>query len=229
MKNLCILLILINFNESHGQDTAKSLNRNSISFNGGINVITGSSPLSISTGPWFSPIQPSISVQPCFSFSYNYVLAETKHFSYGLKLGIGYSQNIYKGEVCWEVAYGSPEPIEQINTGEFCIGSFINTTKKHTLGWYNELDFIGNVQLYSEQKESFFIQGAFENKHEIDLRLFYQTGISIRINRNFTVIPMVGYSIIDLSALFNGVNSYGIYGYRYLISGVTLTYDLNKG
>jgi hypothetical protein len=155
-------------------------------------------------------------------------LGETKHFSYGLELGIGYSQNIYMGEVAWEVAYGHPEPIEQMNTGEFCIGLFGNITKTNKVGWYNELDFIGNVQLYSEQKEPFFIQGSFENKDEVDLRLFYQTGISIRINRNFKVIPLIGYSIIDLSALFNGANSYGIYGYRYLIGGITLTYNLNK-
>jgi hypothetical protein len=52
--------------------------------------------------------------------------------------------------------------------------------------------------------------------------------VSIRVNKNFTLIPLVGTSIIDISRLINQATPYGIYGYMYLRAGMTVTYTFNK-
>ncbi len=225
----CILhvLLFIGLN-SQGQDSTKSLSRSSVSFYGGVNRITGFVLLPILAGPWADNVLPGTSVQSCFSFSYNYLLLERKHFSLGIKLGVGYSQNNYTGKIPWEISYGPPESLEQINRGEFCGGVFAEFIKIHKLGWYNQLELIGNVPLYSKVETPLINPGDFADINDIDLHLFYQTGISILINENFTLIPTIGCSLIDVSAMNNKTNQYGIYGYEYIRGGFTATYCFTK-
>lgn len=212
------------------QDTARHQSKHSVSFTGGVNEITGFAPLSISAGPWFDPIRPSASVQPYFSLSYTYNWYKTTWISMGLKLGIGYSQNRYMGEIPWEISYGPPQLLAQINTGEFSAGIVATILGSDKLGWYNELDFTGNVQLSPTvvDKSAYLIDQSEFTNGKPDLHLFYHTGLSIRINKNFTLIPMTGCSIVDVSSLLNKATPYGIYGYVYARGELMVTYNFNK-
>jgi len=228
MKHYFLAVIMFIGLNSRGQDSAKSIGNSSVSFYVGANVITGIAPLTFYN--LFGAVEPGTSTQPYFSFSYNYLFHPYKHFSLGLKLGIGYSQNEYYGKIPSEIVY-TTDLLERMNSGEFCVGVFANIAKKNKVSWYNELDFTCNIQLGSPIFYSMvplLDMSDFSNRNDIDMHLFYQTGISISVSRNFTLIPLVGCSLIDFSAVFNRVNPYGIYGYLYLRAGMTLTYYLNK-
>lgn len=223
---LFIVAFLIGFN-CFGQDTTRSFSRSSISIYAGADEITSFTMLSVTAGPWASPIKPYPSSQAFFSFSYDYALKKVHNVLLGLKVGVGYSNNTYMGSIAWEVAYGSPMSLEQIETGECSVGIFANVLITDKLSWYNEFDVIGDAQLSAIAETNMISPSVFSDNNNIDLRLFYQTGICYKLNKAITLAPLLGWAFADISPMSNKTNSSGVYGYTYFREGFKVTYNIN--
>ncbi len=231
MKYYSILIFLFAALNCQGQDTAKNVSKHSISFTGGMNV-TYPNGSWIPGGPYGG--KPIGSAGLWSSLSYNTIFLHTNHVSLGLKLGIGVVQYVYMAEFVEEVIYGPPTVVQKINAITFSPDIFSNITISKTIGWYNELGLSGEAVVYYQYNPNAIGDGEgyqpplnFTNENEFNLYLYYTTGISINLNKNITIVPLIAFPLLNFTTLSPQSTSY-VNIYNDFRTGIMITYNFNK-
>lgn len=231
MKYYLLLILSLFVLDSKGQDSASHLNRGSISVTGGANV-------TYPNGSWVPGGcyggKPIGSAGLWFSLSDNFIFLHTNHVSLGLKLGIGVVQYAYMAKFAEEITYGPPTVVQKINAITFSPDIFSNITISKTIGWYTELGLSGEAVVYYQYNPNAGGDGEgyqpplnFTNENEFNLYLYYSTGISINLNKNITIVPLIAFPLLNFTTLFPQSTSY-VNIYNDFRTGIMITYNFTK-
>ena len=200
MKNYFLPIFILFALACKGQDSAKHLSKSSISIGGGINISYPTT-ITIPGGPWGG--EPVGGTGTYFTLGYSYSLLHSKNIEFGCKAGMDYTQYRYNGKFAFEIEYGPPILIEQLNEGELFTGIFTNTTI-FNIGWYNELDICGSGAISNIYGTGFGVDDNIQysdlpNGKDFDLYLLYQTGLSFPITNNLSLLPLLSFPLINFS------------------------------
>lgn len=170
-----------------------------------------------------------------FLASYDYSLINHRHSILGVRFKAGYFQNHY--------LYNVEQQGSDVNSSQYEFKSYLGAgvgfymiKRKKKIGFYNEMNIFGKAQVADKfsnsNQQPRTIDLACDGANNIYLN--FQSGISLYITRNFSVMPFLAYPVFEISdvALWfpklvtrytNGVSN--IY-YSSFSAGVNLTYYL---